>query len=163
MGVIARVLGKELSYDNWPKSHDSYRSDMARAAGIGVARIRCHRTTWDYLLESVPRNFEEELYSRKSAGAAFRPPSKEEITAEKDGMATVPLSGTALAAVLSWCRNIQSHTVSSPWSTLDRSIGRRVGVAISQALDNVVPCRGQDGPTAMIYLDDRIAESDVTT
>ncbi|WP_324790396.1 hypothetical protein [Streptomyces sp. H51] len=75
-------------------------------------------------------------------------------------MVTVPLSGTTLAAVLSWCRNIQPDTLRSPWTELDRSIGRRVGAAISQALDNVIPSNGANGPTAVIYLDDRVTAKD---
>lgn len=77
-------------------------------------------------------------------------------------MITVPLAGTSLAAVLSWCRTATSHTLSGPWSALDATIGRRVGAAISQALRNVVPSNGQDGPTAVIYLDDRITAKDAT-
>ncbi|WP_159042929.1 hypothetical protein [Streptomyces ardesiacus] len=52
--------------------------------------------------------------------------------------------------------------MSSPWTELDRSIGRRVGAAISQALDNIAPSNGADGPTAVIYLDDRVTAKDTT-
>jgi len=152
VGAIARLLGKQ-PYNDWPKSYDSFRSDMAKAAGVGVARVRCHRNTWAYLEKNVPKE------TRQGPGAAFCPPTEEEITVEKDGMVTVPLSGTSLAAVLSFCRRIQS-TFSSPWSELDRSIGRRIGAAISHALEDLIPSNGQDGPTAVIYLDDRIAAKD---
>lgn len=155
MGAIARLLGKE-PYNDWPRSYSSFRSDMATAAGVGVARLRCHRNTWAYLEEVVPRDED------RGAGDTFRPPSEEEIVAEKDGLITVPLSGTSLAAVLSWCRTAAANSIRGPWSALDASIGRRVGTAISQALRNVVPSHGQDGPTAVIYLDDRITAKDTT-
>ncbi|WP_074989922.1 hypothetical protein [Streptomyces misionensis] len=87
---------------------------------------------------------------------------QDEVTAEEGAMVTVPLSGTTLAAVLSWCRNIQPNTLRSPWTELDRSIGRRVGAAIAQALVNVIPSNGADGPTAVIYLDDRLTAKDTT-
>jgi hypothetical protein len=127
---------------------------MSKAAGVGVARIRCHPNTWAYLEENVPQDED------RGPGDAFRPPAQEEIVTEKDGMITVPLSGTSLAAVLSWCRTAVSSTLRGPWSALDASIGRRVGAAISQALRNVIPSHGQDSPTAVIYLDDRIAAKD---
>lgn len=70
---------------------------MAKAAGVGAARIRCHNNTWSYLEEAVPRD------EHPGGGDDLRPPAEEEIVTEKDGMVTVPLSGTSLAAVLSWC------------------------------------------------------------
>jgi hypothetical protein len=162
LGFIAKLLGKP-SYSNWPASYDSFRGDMAKAAGLGVARIRCHRNTWAYLLENVPKDSETIVTGHKrEQGSAFRPPAQDEVTTEENAMVTVPLSGTTLAAVLSWCRNIQPNTLSSPWTELDRSIGRRVGTAISQALDNVIPSNGANGPTAVIYLDDRVTAKDTT-
>ncbi|MFD5899633.1 hypothetical protein [Streptomyces sp. NPDC060366] len=161
MGIISSLLGGKDPYNNWPKSYDSYRSDMAKAAGVGVARVRCHRNTWAYLEESVPRDIESTIIGPdRGPGTAFRPPAEDEISSDQDGMVTVPLSGTTLAAVLSWCRNVQPDPVNSPWTAVDRSIARRVGSAISQALLNVVPSNGQDGPTAVIYLDDRITARD---
>ncbi|CAM5639322.1 hypothetical protein STAFG_0054 [Streptomyces afghaniensis 772] len=128
-----------------------------------MARIRCHRNTWAYLLENVPKDSETVITGHeRGQGSAFRPPAQDEVTAEDDAMVTVPLSGTTLAAVLSWCRNIQPNTLRSPWTELDRSIGRRAGAAISQALDNVIPSNGADGPTAVIYLDDRVTAKDTT-
>ncbi|MER5376262.1 hypothetical protein [Streptomyces sp. NPDC002553] len=162
MGIIAKLLGRP-PYSNWPSSYASYRGDMAKAAGLGVARIHCHRNTWDYLLENVPKDSETTITGHeRGQGSAFRPPAQDEVTAEEDAMVTVPLSGTTLAAVLSWCRNIQPDTLRSPWTELDRSIGRRVGAAISQALDNVIPSNGADGPTAVIRLDDRVTSNDTS-
>lgn len=161
MGFIAKLLGKP-SYSDWPASYDRFRGDMAKAAGVGVARIRCHRNTWAYLLENVPKDSETTFTGQREQGSAFRPPAQEEVIAEDDAMVTVPLSGTTLAAVLSWCRNIQPDTLRSPWTELDRSIGRRVGAAISQALDNVIPSNGADGPSAVVYLDDRVTAKDTT-
>ncbi|MFJ6901908.1 hypothetical protein [Streptomyces hokutonensis] len=154
MGAIARLLGKEL-YNNWPRNHDSFRSDMSKAAGIGVARIRCHRNTWFYLEENIPR-------STGRPGAGFSSPGEDEITAEKDGMVTVALSGTTLAAALYFCRYLQTYPVTGAWTDLDRAIGRRVGSAISHALLNVTPSSDEDEPTTVIYLDDRIAAKGTT-
>ncbi len=162
LGLIDKLLGKP-PYNDWPASYASFRGDMVKAAGLGVARVRCHRNTWAYLLDNVPKDNETSITGHaRGQNGAFRPPAQDEVTTGKDAMVTVPLSGTALAAVLSWCRNIQPNTVSSPWTELDRSIGRRVGAAISQALDNIVPSNGADGPTAVIYLDDRVTAKDTT-
>ncbi|MEV0488059.1 hypothetical protein AB0I69_46625 [Streptomyces sp. NPDC050508] len=154
MGAIARLLGKE-PYNNWPRSHDRFRSDMSKAAGIGVARIRCHRNTWVYLEENVP-------WATVRPGTAFYPPTEDEVIPEKDGMVTVALSGTTLAAVLHFCHDIQIHLLRKAWTDLDRAIGRRVGSAISQALLNATPSSDEDRPTTVIYLDDRIAEKVIT-
>ena len=51
----------------------------------------------------------------RGAGDDLRPPAEEEIVTEKDGMVTVPLSGTSLAAVLSWCRTTASKSIRGPW------------------------------------------------
>jgi hypothetical protein len=155
VGTIARLLGKDPH--DWPKNYASYRSDMTRAAGVGVARIRCHRHTWLYLEQNVPEE------AKSGPGIAFCPPGEDEITTEPDGMVTVPLAGTALAATLYWCREAQSSYATKPWTPLDSAIGKRVGAAISRALRNLVPSTGPDGPTAFVYLDDRIAAKDATT
>jgi hypothetical protein len=163
LGFIAKLLRKKSPYNDWPTSYAGFRADMAKAAGVGVARIRCHRNTWAYLQENVPKDTETTFTgTERGPGTAFKPPASDEIASEKDGMVTVPLSGTTLAAVLSWCRNIQPDTLRSPWTELDRSIGRRVGAAISQALDHLVPSTGTDGPTAVIHLDDRVTAKDAT-
>jgi hypothetical protein len=149
MGLISELLRKQKPpYSDWPRSYDSFRSDMATAAGIGVARIRCHGNTWAYLQENVPQD------PWRGSGTAFAPPSDDEIEAGDDGMVTVPISGTTAAAILSFCRSIQS---TSSWGELDCAIGRRVGSAISRALENVIPSASAEGPTAVIYLDDQLA------
>lgn len=161
MGTLLRKFQGPPLYRNWPTSETTYRADMATAAGVGAACVRCHRNTWAYLLENVPKDREEAFTApRSQSTTTFRPPTEDEITSEKDGMVTVSLSGTTLGAVLSWCRNIQPDDIGSRWTQLDRSIGRRVGAAISQALRNVIPSSGQDGPTVVIYLDDRFAGQD---
>ncbi|MFH0245829.1 hypothetical protein ACGRHY_26360 [Streptomyces sp. HK10] len=163
MDVLAKLLGREPPYSDWPKSYDSFCGDMAKAAGVAVARVRCHRNTWAYLQENVPQDTETTITgTERGLSAAFKPPAQDEITSEEDGLVTVPLSGTTLAAVLSWCHNIQPNTLGSPWTALDRSIARRVGAAISQALDHVVPSSDANGPTAVIYLDDRMTAKDAT-
>ncbi|RPK55902.1 hypothetical protein [Streptomyces sp. ADI95-17] len=40
---------------------------------------------------------------------------------------------------------------------LERAIGKRVGLAISQALDSLTPFDGQARSTTVIWLDDQIA------
>ncbi|MEV0531569.1 hypothetical protein [Kitasatospora sp. NPDC050463] len=96
--------------------------------------------------------------TKSGPGSAFYPPAEVEITSEEDGMVTVPLAGTSLAAVLRWCREAQDTTSLTPWIELDSSIGRRVGAAIAEAMERLVPSVGSDEPTAVVYLDDRIAE-----
>ncbi|MFE0580205.1 hypothetical protein [Streptomyces sp. NPDC058874] len=163
---IESLFKKKLPYEDWPKDWDYVASDMATAAGVGVARVRCHRNTWDYLAEQVPN------HKKGGSGSpvevkdnVFRAPDEQDITAEGDGLVTVPLSGSALAAVLHFCSNIQDwpYRPNHAYNELDKAIGRRVGAAISQALRNVVPSSDASGPTTVIYLDDKITAKHATT
>ncbi|MFF3337863.1 hypothetical protein [Streptomyces flavidovirens] len=120
-----------------------------------MARVRCHRNTWAYLEENVPK-------ATVAPRTAFCAPTEEEITTEEDGMVTVALAGTSLAAVLHFCRDVHTHLMTASWTELDRAIARRVGSAISEAMNNVIPSNGEDGPTALIYLDDKITAKDAT-
>ncbi|MFE4263436.1 hypothetical protein [Streptomyces sp. NPDC056883] len=166
VGVIERMFGKgepDPPYSDWPVSYAAYQADLAVAAGIGVARVRCHGHTWAYLLENVAKDGERAYTTGPmKQGSAFRPPTEDEVSPDDDGMVTVPLSGITLAAVLSWCRNIQHSDIHSEWTATDRAIGRRVGAAVSQALGNVVPSDAGASATAVVYLDDRIAAKDTT-
>ncbi|MEJ8654920.1 hypothetical protein WKI65_44490 [Streptomyces sp. MS1.AVA.3] len=162
---IESLFKKKLPYEDWPKDWDYVASDMAKAAGVGIARVRCHRNTWDYLAEQVPH------HKRGGPSApvqvednVFRSPAEEDITTEADGMVTVPLAGSTLAAVLHFCANIQDwpYRPNHAYNELDKAIGRRVGAAISQALQNIVPSANSSGPTAVVYLDDKITAKDAT-
>ncbi|MGK3106110.1 hypothetical protein [Streptomyces sp. WAC05858] len=159
------LFKKKLPYEDWPKDLDHVTSDMAKAAGIGVARVRCHRNTWNYLAGQVPNHKKADFTRPEEVeDNVFRPPAEEDITNEADGLVTVSLSGSTLAAVLHFCSNIQDrpHWPNSAYNQLDKAIGRRVGASISQALLNVVPSADASGPTAVIYLDDKITASDTT-
>ncbi|MGW6970366.1 hypothetical protein [Streptomyces sp. NPDC054952] len=116
-----------------------------------MARVRCHHTTWDYLQEQVHK---EQRKFGSSRPEAFRPPENgDEITTAADGIVTVPLGGSSLAAVLDWCHEVQGILSTD----LDRAIGRRIGRAISSALQNLTPSDAQGDSPAVIWLDDRIA------
>jgi hypothetical protein len=154
LGIVDKVLGQKS--DTWPKKHHVHKKDLVKAAGVGVARVRCHRDTWAFLEKYVPKSRAEDAYNSGLARDAFTPPGEDEITTEEDGMLTVPLSGTTLAAVLTWCQDIQFGTIR--WNSMHKAIGRRVGIAISDALTQLVPSQDHQGPSAVIYLDDRIAE-----
>lgn len=160
---IKSLFKKKLPYEDWPKDYAYVASDMAKAAGVGVARVRCHRNTWDYLTKEVPRHKRGGPTIPESVlNNVFRAPVEEDITAEADGLVTVPLSGSTLAAVLHFCSNIQDwpYRPNSAYNELDKAIGRRVGSAISQAMQNVVPATDASGATAVVYLDDKINAKD---
>ncbi|MEU2026185.1 hypothetical protein ABZ565_29125 [Streptomyces sp. NPDC016469] len=138
--------------DPWPGRRDC-ADEVAKAAGIGVIRIRCHTTTWDYLQEGAKHWRERQNRYRPDA---FRPATGDEITTSADGVVTVPLGGSSLAAILHWCFEVQGIL----YTDLERGIGRRVGRAISEALGNLAAGRGQGDPSAVIWLDDQIAAAD---
>ena len=98
----------------------------------------------------------------RGAGDDLRPPAEEEIVTEKDTWSPcrspVPASRRYSAGAAPPRRN-RSGVRGPP---LGASIGRRVGAAISRALRNMIPSHGQDGPTAVIYLDARITAKDAT-
>ncbi|MGW8065901.1 hypothetical protein ACVV2G_27425 [Streptomyces ziwulingensis] len=124
--------------------------EVAKAAGVGVVRVRCHATTWDYLQEEAKAHHGKSIRTRPEA---FRPATGEEITTSADGIVTVALGGSSLAALFDWCFEAQSVLKTD----LERGVGRRVGRAISEALENLAAARGQGDPDAVIWLDDRIA------
>ncbi|MET9396025.1 hypothetical protein [Kitasatospora sp. NPDC002965] len=133
-----------------PLGWGDHRLNMVKAAGIGVATLRCHKDTWAYFVEkftSTPRGRND---------STFRPPAAEDITDEGAGMITVPISGSTLAAVLDKCRELQGPV----GSDLDKAIGRRVEAAISQALRHVVPSGGDRSAAPAIVLDDRTAPAE---
>ncbi|MGW3045589.1 hypothetical protein ACWC9T_37495 [Kitasatospora sp. NPDC001159] len=162
---IKSLFKKKLPYEEWPSSRDHLASDMAKAAGVGVARVRCHRNTWDYLAKQTPAHKEGGFSQPVDVvDNVFCPPADEDIVTEADGMVTVPLAGSTLASVLYFCANVQDrpYLPNHAYNGLDKAIGRRVGAAISQALQNVVPSTDESGPTAVVYLDDKIATKTVT-
>ncbi|MER6499243.1 hypothetical protein ABT218_07590 [Streptomyces sp. NPDC001455] len=138
----------------WPGKR-GHTDEVAKAAGIGVIRVRCHTTTWDYLQEAVKQQHKQQI--RRHPGA-FRPATGDEITTSADGVVTVPLGGSSLAAILDWCFEVQGIL----YTELERGIGRRVGRAISEALGNLASTRGQGDPSAVIWLDDQIAANNPT-
>lgn len=159
---IESLFKKKLPYTDWPKEWVNVASDMAKAAGVGVARVRCHRNTWDYLAQEVPSHKRGGSKSLEVTDNVFHVPAEEDISTEADGMVTVTLAGSTLAAVLHFCANIQDwpYRPNHAYNELDKAIGRRVGAAISQALKNVVPSADTSGPTAVVYLDDKITAKD---
>ncbi|MFJ2900228.1 hypothetical protein ACIO87_35810 [Streptomyces sp. NPDC087218] len=160
MGILGKLLGNdgpatipapaERAVATWPRRGLARNDEVARAAGVGLAHVRCHRTTWDYLQEQVHQQHANRI---RQGPQAFRQPADDEITTGPNGIVTVPLGGSSLAAVLDWCHEMQSCLRED----VDRGIGRRVGLAISRALENLSPSDGQAGPVAVIWLDDRIA------
>ncbi|MFJ1757347.1 hypothetical protein [Kitasatospora sp. NPDC088134] len=148
MGIMDLFRRKGLDEDFDPLGWDHHRMGMVKAAGIGVATLRCHRDTWAYFVDK----FANKPMDRDAA--AFRPPADEDITDEGEGMITVPLSGSTLAALLSKCRDLQFGAMASD---LDKAIGRRVAAAIMQALRHVVPAEGDRSAAPAIVLDDRTA------
>lgn len=163
MGILGKLLGTNARatapvpaqpvVDTWPRRGLERNDEVARAAGVGLVHVRCHRTTWDYLQEQVHHQHTEAI---RKGPQAFRPPAGDEITTELDGMVTVPLGGSSLAAVLDWCYEVQSVLRLD----VDRGVGRRVGLAISRALENLARSDGHSGSVAVILLDDRIATED---
>ncbi|MFD4577276.1 hypothetical protein ACFWNK_33660 [Streptomyces sp. NPDC058417] len=134
----------------WPGRRNRV-DEVAKAAGIGVIRVRCHTTTWDYLQDEAKAHHEKSSIRRRPE--AFRPASGDEIATGADGIVAVPLGGASLAALLDWCFEAQSvlHT------RLEQGVGRRVGRAISEAVENLAGAPGQGDPSAVIWLDDQIA------
>lgn len=73
---------------------------------MGVIRIRCHTTTWDYpVAQARAHKAAKTLETRPEA---FRPATGEETDAGVDGIVTVPLGGSSLAALDDWCFEAQS-------------------------------------------------------
>ncbi|MEV3999047.1 hypothetical protein ACFYPK_28200 [Streptomyces halstedii] len=134
----------------WPKQRDR-ADEVAEAAAIGVIRIRCHTTTWAYLQEEGKQRHKQQFRRHPEA---FRPPTGDEITTS-DGVVTVPLGGSSLAAIPDWCFTVPGILCTD----LERGMGR-VGRAIPGALENLAAARGQDDLPAVIWLDDRIAATD---
>ncbi|MEU0630637.1 hypothetical protein [Streptomyces sp. NPDC005989] len=161
MGILGKLVGNDdavvvpapsrpVAADSWPRKHVSRNDEVAKAAGVGLSRVRCHHTTWTYLQEQVHHQHKLRIRTQPQA---FRPPTGDEITTGSDGIVTVPLGGSSLAAVLDWCHEMQGVLNQD----LERAIGKRVGLAISQALDNLTPFDGQARSTTVIWLDDQIA------
>lgn len=140
---------------NWPGRRHRI-DEVATAAGVGVVRVRCHATTWDYLQEEVKAHHERSIREQPEA---FRPATGEEIVTGPGGIVTVPLGGSSLAALFDWCFEAQSVLRTD----LERGVGRRVGWAVSEALENLAAARGQGDPAAVIWLDDQIAAADAGT
>lgn len=124
---------------------------LRAAAGIGIAQIRCHADTWTYFL----REFDKTSDHRTTS--VFRPPADEDIVREPNGMITLPISGSSLAALYDRCKDIRARPWSSTWNYngLDRAIASRVESAISEALTHVVPASEAQGAELTIVLDDR--------
>ncbi|MFC0602272.1 hypothetical protein [Streptomyces palmae] len=133
----------------WPGRRNRV-DEVAKAAGIGVIRVRCHTTTWDYLQDEAKAHHGKCIRTRPEA---FRPATGDEIVTGADGIVTVPLGGASLAALFDWCFEAQSVLNTE----LERGVGQRVGRAISEALENLAADRGQGDPSAVIWLDDQIA------
>ncbi|MCX4869980.1 hypothetical protein OHU11_01310 [Streptomyces sp. NBC_00257] len=167
MGILGTLLGnddiaavpapsKPVAADSWPRKHVSRNDEVAKAAGVGLVRVRCHHTTWDYLQEQVHHQHEQRILTPPQA---FRPLADAEITTGSDGIVTVLLGGSSLAVVLDWCHEMQSVLNQDS----ERAIGKRGGLAISRALDNPTPCDGRTRSTTVIWLDDQIAVENPTS
>ncbi|MDH6711225.1 hypothetical protein P3T27_007978 [Kitasatospora sp. MAA19] len=126
------------------------QQDLVNAAGVGLARLRCHKDTWAYLADAVAG----ERHSH-GPGRVFRAPAAQDISNEGNGMIVVPLSGSSLAALLSFCRTSQG--VIGNWSPLEQAIGQRTEAAICAALERVEPADGDHSDSAVIVLDDQPA------
>ncbi|MFB7590237.1 hypothetical protein [Streptomyces sp. NPDC056169] len=138
----------------WPGRRNRV-DEVAKASGIGVMRVRCHATTWDYLQDEAKAHHGKSIRTRPEA---FRPATGAEIVTGADGIVTVPLGGASLAALVDRCFEAQSvlHT------KLEQGVGQRVGRAISEALENLATARGQGDPSAAIWLVDQIAADNPT-
>lgn len=145
----ARSIPAQAGPADWPGRRHRI-DEVAKAAGVGVVHVRCHATTWDYLQEEAKAHHEGSIRTRPEA---FRPATGEEIVTGDDGIGTVPLGGSSLAALFDWCFEVQSVLKAD----LERGVGRWVGWTISEALEKLVAARGQGDPAAVIWLDDRIA------
>ncbi|MFD5506840.1 hypothetical protein ACFWIB_03570 [Streptomyces sp. NPDC127051] len=142
----------DLLFRNPDEDDESpYEVKLRAAAGIGIAQIRCHADTWTYLLQE----FEKTPDVRTTS--VFRPAADEDIVREPNGMITVPISGSSLAALFDRCWGIRARPWSSTWnySNLDKAIASRVESAISEALTHVVPANEAQGAELTIVLDDR--------
>lgn len=122
----------------------TYSDKLSAAAGIGTAKVRCHKDTWGYFIDEF-----DKTKSRDSQVFRSRP---EDIVNEDDGMIAVRVSGTTLAAVLDRCHYMLLY---SGHSDLDRAIAARVSRAILQALDHVVPATEANDEEVTVVLDDR--------
>ncbi|MEW1699431.1 MULTISPECIES: hypothetical protein [unclassified Streptomyces] len=149
----ARSVPAQAEPAAWPGQRHRI-DEVAKAAGIGVIRVRCHTTTWDYLQDETKKH--DGKWSFGTRPEAFRPAPGEEIVTDDRGIVTVPLGGSSLAALFDWCFEAQSVLSTD----LQRGVGRRVGRAISEALENLAAARGHGDPAAVIWLDDRIAAAD---
>ncbi|WP_018569493.1 hypothetical protein [Streptomyces sp. PsTaAH-124] len=147
-----RSIPAQAGPADWPGRRHRI-NEVAKAAGVGVVKVRCHATTWDYLQEEAKTHHKGGIRTRPEA---FRPATGEEIVTGADGIVTVPLGGSSLAALFDWCFEAQSVLKTD----LERGVSRRVGWAISEALENLAAARGQGDPAAVIWLDDRIAAAD---
>ncbi|UKZ02957.1 hypothetical protein BOQ63_002175 (plasmid) [Streptomyces viridifaciens] len=63
---------------------------MVNVAGIGVARLGCHKDTWAYFTDALAKDSRSH-----GAGQAFRSPAAQDITDEGNGMVAVPLGQRA--------------------------------------------------------------------
>ncbi|MEU4955019.1 hypothetical protein [Streptomyces lavendulae] len=148
----------DLLFRNPDEDNESPHDVKLRAAvGIGIARMRCHNDTWTYLLG------EFEKTSDLRTTPVFRPPADDSVVRESNGMITVPMSGSSLAALFDRCRNIRVRPWSSSWNytSLDKAIASRVESAISEALTHVTPATEAHGVELTIVLDDRpVAKTD---
>ncbi|WP_128977540.1 hypothetical protein [Streptomyces roseicoloratus] len=148
MGLLDLLFRNPEEDDESP-----YELKLRAAAGIGIAKIRCHADTWAYFLQEFERT------SGQVPTSAFRPPANEDIVRETNGMITVPISGSSLAALLDRCCVIRARSWSSSssgnYGSVDKAIASRVEAAISEALTHVVPASEAQGAELTIVLDDR--------
>ena len=140
MGFWERFRGTP-EYDARPTYSDRLRA----ATGIGTAKIRCHRDTWDYFIDE----FEKTKSRYDSHVFRTRP---EDVVDESNGMILVRVSGTTLAAVLDRCHYMLQY---SGHSDLDKAIAARVERAILHTLEHVAPAAEAHDGEATVVLDDR--------
>ncbi|MFI1255288.1 hypothetical protein ACH4U6_16050 [Streptomyces netropsis] len=115
---------------------------LVTAASVAKIDLVCRDDLWAFT-EKQTRALQEE---------AFQPPS-EDLIIRDEGMVTVPLSGTNLAAVL----EAMFHLDTAPdTSRVARAQAVQVYISITSVLGLVSPMSDRDNPLIPIVIDDRI-------
>ncbi|RKN59711.1 hypothetical protein D7231_33910 [Streptomyces klenkii] len=102
---------------------DTHEKRLENAAGISAAELICHRDTWAFIVEQAARN------------AHFRVPG--EVSAGKDGAASVVVSGRSLMAILTALHAVreQGHAADPG----DCALARKFYERITAVVDTVGP------------------------
>ncbi|MGW2601614.1 hypothetical protein [Streptomyces klenkii] len=102
---------------------DTHEKRLERAAGISAAELVCHRDTWAFIVEQAARN------------AHFRVPG--EVSAGKDGAASVVVSGRSLMAILTALHAVQEQGHAADPG--DCALARKFYERITAVVDTVGP------------------------